>query len=197
MGELTFITLEDVRTWGVPVELDGISLTLMQARVLAGIVEKAMDEAGHPKDVAVRMSVAAFRAMYEKKDEGWQAVRNVRLAGGKASVRNKFHKADERERIMARVRSERSKLQEMRLRQRGLKWVALAEAGARHGKADKGRIFQAIEGLFGTLDKGDAAGLFGELRKKLGLSLRFRKGSGQAVDAGKSGKEAESEGAKA
>ena len=192
MGELTFTTLEGVERWGVPIDLDGTPLTLMQARVLASIVEKTMDEAGHPKGTAVKLSVAAFRAMYEKTDDGWKARRMAKLSNG-LEVRNKFHKADQRERIMARTR-----YVEPQEQQKPAVWVPLLEAGARHGKADKGRIFDAIRGLFSALNKDDQDGLFRDIRKKHGLKLRVRN-SGQPVDAGKGGKEAlpQPEGAKA
>ena len=103
-GKMTWTSLEAIRLWGAPTEIDGTPLTLTQARVLMGVVEKNMDEARHKKAEAVTLAVVAFKAMYDKTGDGWVAKEKIELAGHGVTVRSKFHRTDQRERIMAKVR---------------------------------------------------------------------------------------------
>lgn len=145
---LTFLTLESIELYGIPIEIDEIRLTLRQARVLANIVDECM-EAKHPKDVAIEKAIAVFRESYDKLENEWRAKSIIKLARhGGIRIPNRYFKAEQRERIMAQVKNavEESGKSPMR---------TLLEAGRRNSSKDKAAITTALTALIGTLVKND------------------------------------------
>lgn len=169
-NKMTWLTLESIRLWGAPVEIDETSLTLTQGRVLMGVVETAMD-AGHKKEVALSMAVEAFRRMYDRSSDGteWAARRQIVQHGG-VTVRNKFYRQDQKERIMAKVR--RSVAEE----KRKVEFIhrLMDEAGRRNSRPDKGRVTGALSGLFDVLNKTDQEELLKSLSKRLGTTVKLK-----------------------
>lgn len=169
---LSFFDIESIRLYGIPVEVDGCGLTLTQAKVLAGMVGKLMDEAGHKKDAAVPIAVEAFRRMYVKEEDGWRCKRTVRLkdhAG--VAVRSKFHRQDQKERVMGRIKAEVS--EERRRKREAMEKIE--EAGARNSKKDKQAILGAVHALFDVLNKADQDEVMAALNKKVGRPVTRRK----------------------
>ena len=155
-------SLEAIRLWGVPVEVDGSDLTLTQARVLAGMVEKLMVEAEHSKETAVKMALEAFRRMYERVDDGgWRARRSVEVHGGK-KVRNRHYVKDALERRASE--NEDAAISIVR---------SMLEAGRRNSGQDRSRIAAAMSSLLDVLDNADQEAVLRDLGKRLGASVRL------------------------
>jgi len=157
-------SLEAIRLWGVPVEVDGSDLTLTQARVLAGMVGKLMVEAEHSKEVAVKMALEAFRRMYERSDDGWRARRSVEVHGGK-KVRNRHYVKDALER-RADDTGDSGKAAVLLVR-------SMLEAGRRNSGQDRSRIAAAMSSLLDVLDNADQEAVLRDLGKRLGASVRL------------------------
>jgi len=170
MTKMSWFSLESISNWGIPVEVDGIKLRFHQAKVLVDMVEDLMDNAGFAKKDAIEHALTAFRVMYEKRGKDWAAKKNIQLKDHGVSVRNKFHKKDQRERIMVRVRAE---VAEKHRRQEIIREII--EAGRRNSGKDKNAIDAALTGLFDVLTKADQEAAFKSLGQKLGRTVRFKR----------------------
>jgi hypothetical protein len=149
----TLDSLESMRLYGIPTEIDGIELSLIQGKVLLGIIDKAMDQAGHPLREAIEVSVPAFRKMYAVVDGQWRPKRMIRLDKGHGKAfRNKHW-----EEPMGRGKVRSNPYREV--------W----EAGARNNRKDKGAIKEVVRLALGQLADDDALGVLKE------LGLRFKK----------------------
>jgi hypothetical protein len=174
LGELSFNTLESISLWGIPITIDEKKLSLGQAKVLVGMVEKFMDEAKHSKEIATKLAVDVFKQMYEVDGEEWKALKLIRLNKHLGVVvKNKFFDQDRLEKIMARAKS--NILQDSKKEESKHVWVNLLEQGARHGKADKKRIYDSIHNLIASLNVEDQKDIFSEISSKYNLKFRFRK----------------------
>ena len=170
---MTWTNLESIRMWGAPTVIDGVPLTLLQGRALMSTVEKLMDDAEYPKEEAVERAVVWFRRMFEVSGEEWVAVPEVKVHGG-ATVKNKYHAADSKARMVEKLK--RKMREEADRRRRALEAVrGLAEAGKRNSTADKGKIATALAGLFDVLNRTDQEDVVKALGKRLGRSIRFKK----------------------
>jgi len=170
MSKMSWFSLESIKNWGAPVEVDGCKLKLHQAKVLVGLVEDLMDDAGFEKRDAVEHALAAFKLMYERAGSEWIAKKNIHLKDHGVSVRSKFYKKDHKERVMARVRAE---FAEKRNRDRIVRQII--EAGRRNSGKDKKAIDAALGGLFDVLNKTDQKAVLKALGQKLGKNIRFKR----------------------
>lgn len=173
---MTWTSLESIRMWGAPIEIDGVSLTLLQGRALMSTVEKLMDDAEYPKVEAVERAVMWFRRLFEVSGGEWVAVPEVKVHGGTV-VKNKYYHADHKARMVEKLK--RKMREESVRRRRTLEAVrSLGEAGKRNSSADKGKIATALAGLFDVLNRGDQENMVKVLGKRLGRSIRFKRQEG-------------------
>lgn len=165
---LTYLSLESIKFYGVPIEIDEIPLTLRQARVLTSIVDECID-AGHPKVVAIEKAIQSFRESYDKLENEWRAKSIIRLKRhGGIRIPNRYFKAEQRERIMNKVKKALDESDNSPIS------VLLLEARKRNNKKDKKAITEALVALFGTLNKGDQDEVVSNLHAKLGKKFRFK-----------------------
>jgi hypothetical protein len=157
----TFFTLESMKQYGIPVEVDGEALTYFQAQRMVGLIGRAMDEAGHTLEDARKIAVKAFRKLYEKKDDGWSARRVVQLGTHGGKIQNRHHNAERRQ--MPRTRSKPK--QERSPAERVLD--GLNEAGARNNKKDNAAIADVVKLAVGQLNKDAALQVLKDNIKKL------------------------------
>lgn len=93
---LTFYSLESIKDFGIPIVLDDIPLTFIQASVMVNIVNKLIDEAEYEKDAAIKKAVPIFMKMYVKKNNTWIAEKILKLTKhGNIKIKNKFYKIDD------------------------------------------------------------------------------------------------------
>jgi hypothetical protein len=154
----------------VPIVIEGIPLTLTQARVLAATVERHI-EAKHDKETAVAKAVEVFRETYRLDGDQWVANRSVKLARHGGEIRNKYYVQDKKERQMAKTDeakkdSQRSMSETMRV---------IREAGARNSRGDKERLSGALDALINVLNKRDQEDVLRSLGKRLGGRVSFKR----------------------
>lgn len=162
--------VDRARAVGLPIEMDGASLTDYQARVLFGIYRKLVVEAEHPQHVAVAKAIEVFREMYGKSGDKWQPKRVLILKNhAGAIVRNRHFGAERRKKVMGRVRAEVAR-EKKRIKD---SFEKIVEAGARNSRGDKERIGSAIGAMFNVLTKKDQQKVLKKLGDKLGKRIRF------------------------
>jgi hypothetical protein len=159
----TFTKIEDVKRYGLPVEIDGIALTRQQAcDVLPIIVGRIMDEAGHDLKTARDLAVGTFKVMYEAVGDRWVAKKVIHLNKGHGRpFRNRFH-SEEDERMPRGKAIDDGKTPARRLRE------SLQEGGARNSKRDKAAIKEVVKHSLSQLSKDDIA----QTLKDLGFKLK-------------------------
>jgi len=158
---LQFLPLEAIQEFGIPAELDEIALTKRQCKAFASIVDKLMEEAGHPKEFALTKAARVFRLMYEQHNGKWKALQKIKLTGhGDVVVRNKFYKAEHREQVVQKVK-------EAMKGERGIV-ETIMEAGRRNSGKDKEAVKTALSSLITVLNPTDQEEILKAIRKKLG-----------------------------
>lgn len=161
----TFYNLDEIKLYGVPIEIDEAPLNLFQARALVDIVGKIIDEAGHPFKRAVELATEAFRRSYIRTENGWMARSKIHLGGSHGGVvTNKHYKMDRRVRQMARTRSTRARESKTPMRR---VMESLQEAGARNNKGDAQAIRDVVRLALGQLSKEQQVSTLKDLGWKL------------------------------
>ena len=149
-----FLTLESIRLYGIPTEIDGAQLTLKQARILAGMVENAQGADPGKLAEAIADATSAFRKVFVVKRGRWASRTTIRTSGG-VEFRNKF-------------KDERDEMGRTRGKYKRPPMEALLEAGARNSKKDAKAIEEVIRLALDQLNKADRLPLL----KKLGYRIK-------------------------
>ena len=160
-------TIQSVKLFEYPLEVDGVELTESQAIRLATIIDRLINEAEHKKDVALRLAKNVFRRMHsiheiQDKQKVWCAVREIEMKSGHGKpIRNRFYKSDWLE--LKRTIKDRA-MDKFQL-----------EAGSRNNRTDKDRILGIIDNAVSQLNSTDQQSAIKQMMKKHGIRLRNKK----------------------
>ena len=93
-------SIQSVKLFDYPLELDEVKLTEAQAIRLATIIDRLITEADHKRDAAIRLAKNVFRRMHtiheiQDKQKVWCAVQEIEMKSGHGKpIRNRFYKSD-------------------------------------------------------------------------------------------------------
>jgi hypothetical protein len=155
-------TIESVKLFQYPLELDGVELTENQAIRLATIIDRLIYEAEHEKETAVKLAKNVFRRMHQihsidEEKKVWCAVHDIEMNKGHGkTIRNRFYKQDWLEL--------RKSIKEHVMHK--------FESGSRNNKTDKERIVGIIDNAIAQLNASDQQNAIKDMMKKHGIRLR-------------------------
>ena len=153
---MTFLSIESIQLYGIPVEVDGVKLSLIQARILAGNVGKIMDDTGASLKESVGAALRVFRKLYDLEDGKWVPKKMIQLGHGNNQkvIRSKFY---DLEKDMGRVLAKKK---------------TVTEAGARNNKRDKQSIVTIVDAALSQLSAEDQENILKTTLKRLSLKIR-------------------------
>lgn len=152
----TFYTLRSIELYGIPTKLDGVQMTLNQARVFVGMINEVWDTDRQSLGEAVGLAEPAFRKSFELVEGEWRSRKTIKLAGG-IEFRSKYdgRRVDRMGRERAGKREQKSPV------------AVLLESGRRNSKRDKQAIVEVVRNALKQLDAEDKLKVLRDLGYKV------------------------------
>jgi len=143
----SFLNLKDIERYGIPTAIDGIPMSLAQARIFVNMIGNAWNTEKFSLQESVEMSKPVFKAAFVEEDGKWVSRTMIRLSSG-IEFKNKFY--SERKADMARSKRKSKPATEHVSPMR-----TLLEGGSRNNKNDKAAIEEIIKLVLSQLSKED------------------------------------------
>lgn len=102
----TFYSIEDLKRYGIPMKIEGANLTLIQGKVLVGLIGQVFTE-GIKLAEAIEIAMPAFKESYRLEDGVWKSNKFISIAG--KTIRSKFFNEGDMGRTKKNQRTEAGK----------------------------------------------------------------------------------------